>query len=359
MKLSPTHARVLAAVRDTIDHGEAPTIAAIGARCDPPLGSTSTRKALRALEDHGVLRRVDRVGQPSDYEIATPTLDPNATPTPTPTLDPNDPNAPTPTPPDSPRGGARPITNSNPSSSSRQPFVSGAHANPDDPNAPTPQRPDPNADKVAEVGQTVVGWAVAEQRRLGKAPLDGALRGRIGSVAKRMVEGGVSPVDLKLAAETLVQRDMTDLQAAHRKAQSGGASSFDASPLSDVDSLAARAEASKASRAERIAAGEQENESPHRPEEMVEVAWFVAYTWGQRYSDARLAAWSGELRRLPMPVILSTLRKLVRRGEHPRFPPTWGEILRIGSHDFDEWLWRSGQRVPPTDDPFAPPWGGE
>lgn len=188
-------------------------------------------------------------------------------------------------------------------------------------------RPDaqtgPTEGDVVEPGQAVVAWAVDEQRRLDKPKLDGALLGRIGSVAKRMLLGGVSVVDLKLAAETLVQRDMTDLQAAHRAAQAGSGSLVSTRATgTEMERLSVEAAASRATR-------DRSHLGSHDPAQLVEVWWYLAWQWGRVYAPAEQAAWSEMLRPLPIGGILWALDRLAKGGEHTRWPPTCGEVYRV------------------------------
>lgn len=163
---------------------------------------------------------------------------------------------------------------------------------------------------VAEVGPTVVGWAVDEQRRRGKPVLDGAMLKRIGSTAKRMAEAGVPPVELKAAAEYLVGRDMTDLQAAHRRCLA------DAAPVSG--DLQARAAASRAAR-------DPMHLGRLREGELVEASAKVARVWRNAVIDE--AEWAHGLRDIPIGGVLWGIDQYARTGA--AWPPTWGQVWAL------------------------------
>ncbi len=282
--------------------------------------------ALAALAESGHVEVVAAVGKPSLYRVLStgPITGPTTGPIDPPDRpDPTGPIAAPPSRASAPDKKPLPLLPHGSQYESR----AGAEADRTDIGIPTgPTGPTvptgPTEGDVVEPGQAVVAWAVDEQRRLGKAPLDGALLGRIGSVAKRMIEGGVSAVDLKLAVETLVQRDMTDLQAAHRKAQSGEGSLVSTRASgSELDRLAVEAAASKATR-DRSSLGSQ-------PQHMPEVWWFLAWQWGRLYGSAEQAEWAEALRPFPVGAILAALRDLSRNGEHKRWPPTCGEVYRV------------------------------
>lgn len=342
---NPAPRAVLAALRElAAGTGECvATIAQLGDLAE--LGRTHTRSALHALELAGEITIERSAGgvTPSRYRLVTGSLGTVTPSTPT-SSDPVTPGEVTPS------TVAHARDRSEPSSSLSASGNGDRRARPPAParaRLPTPDQehpmPDPTPNPEAPA-QTAIIAAVKACETMGKPPLDDAAKKRIGSVAKRMHKGGVTLVELQSAAVYLVQRGMSDLQAAHR-----GRLEQDAKAIAG-DELAERAAASYSARAE-------QRRHPITLEELAEAWLLMRQQWPRialpPASDAGF--WVAELEPVPIEFVLEALRRWAQRTDgQGAFPPTPGQVRVVSRKLFgDAILYAKGRAIIAEDDRLA------
>lgn len=177
-------------------------------------------------------------------------------------------------------------------------------------------------------GQVAIIAAVAAAETAKKPPLDEAAKRRIGSVAKRMHAGGVTLDEIRAAAVYLVQRGMSDLQAAHR-----GRLELEAAAIVG-DALHDRAMASVESR----------RGLPRHAITLAEVdeAWLMLrLTWPRVELPPPDAAqfWVDELKPIPIDFVNAAIRQWGRRTDgQGQWPPTVLQVYTVARKLYGDYL---------------------